>query len=216
MQAKKAVGRVRLVLADDHRLFLEGLRRLLEPEFDVVECVESGPALIEATDRQRPEIVVTDYSMPGLNGILATQKIKTAHPDIRVILLTMHDEAEYAVSALEAGASGYVLKHADPDEFRAAIRQVAAGQTYVPPAMASGVLAAIRSHGDAGRPELSERHLDILRHLAEGKTAKEIAVALGVSRKTVEYHKYRLAELLGVTTTAELIRYAVERGIVDR
>ena len=109
---------------------------LLETEFEVVACVESGPSLIEATDRHRPQVVVTDYSMPGLNGILATQRIKTAHPDIRVVLLTMHDDAEYAVSALEAGASGYVLKHSDPDEVRAAIRQAAGGQTYVPPAMA--------------------------------------------------------------------------------
>jgi DNA-binding NarL/FixJ family response regulator len=132
------------------------------------------------------------------------------------VLLTMHQDVEYAISAIDAQASGYVLKQSAPDELKRALRQVLAGQTYVPPALAAEVFKGIRQRDQQALPELSERQIDILRGLAEGLTAKEIAAQMDVSRKTVEYHKYRLQDLLGAKTTAELIRYAIENGLVSR
>lgn len=194
---------------------LDGLQSLLEADFDVVARVESGEALLKAVADHEPDIVVTDFSMPGLNGLVATQKLRARHPDIPVLLLSMHAEPEYVVSALEAGATGYVLKHAGAAELITAIRRAMDGQTYIPPELADEVLKLTRSSGDAA-PRLSERQVDLMRLLAQGKTAKEMAAALGISRKTVEYHKYRLQDLLGAPTTADLIRLAIERGLVER
>jgi DNA-binding NarL/FixJ family response regulator len=213
--ARASTTRRRLILADDHAVILDGLQQLLQGTFDIVARVDSGEALLVAVDEHRPDVVVTDISMPGLNGLVATQKIRARHPDICVFILSMHPEAEYVVSALEAGAAGYVLKHAGGADLIAAIRRGLAGQTYVPPELADEVSRLMRTSKSRGTPQLSERQIDVLRLLALGKTAKEIASSLDISRKTVEYHKYRMQAILGANSTVDLVRRAIDRGFVD-
>lgn len=214
MRAQPLNHRQTLILADDHSLILDGLGAILESDFEILARAKSGEELLDLVEKHRPDLVVTDVSMPEPNGIVATHRIRAMYPETRVVLLSMHPEPEYVVSALEAGASGYVLKHSGVPELRKAIQRVMAGETVIPPSIAEEVRGLMRGRQDHNVSPLSERQLDILRMLADGKTAKQIAAKLGISRKTVEYHKYRLLDLLGASTTAELIRIAIVRGIV--
>jgi len=161
-------------------------------------------------------VIVADISMPGLNGIEAVLQIKKVYKEIKVIFLTMHPDVAYAASAFKAGASGYVLKHSAPDELVTALRAALQGKTYVTPLIA-GKLLQFYEEGASGQGEtvsvLSSRQREVLQLLTEGHSAKEIAAILNVSEKTVEYHKYRMMEILGIKTLAELIRYAVKQGI---
>lgn len=206
----------RVLIADDHKIVLEGLKRLLSSEFDVVGAVGDGRELLDAADRLRPDVIVADISMPSLSGIEAVRQMKKARDTVKVVLLTMHPEVAYARSGFEAGASGYVLKHSAPDELITAVREALEGRTYVTPLIAGGLLRAYREESpgsESSRDGLSPRQREVLQLLAEGHSAKDIAAILGVSPKTVEYHKYRMMELLGVGTSAELVRYAVTEGI---
>jgi DNA-binding NarL/FixJ family response regulator len=206
----------RVLLADDHRIVAEGLKNLLAADFEVVGMIEDGPALIEAASRLNPDVIVADITMPGLNGIEALKLLKAANPKTRVIFLTMHSEPAYARRALEAGASGYVLKHCAPDELVLALRAALAGQRFVTP-----VLAAKLIPGKDGEPledpvlSLTTRQREVLRLAAEGKVAKQIAAELGISIRTVEFHKYHLMETLGLRTGADLVHFAIKHGIVD-
>jgi DNA-binding NarL/FixJ family response regulator len=207
--------KAKVILADDHRIVLEGLRSLLEPEFDLVGAVEDGRALVEAVERLEPDVAVVDISMPKLNGIEAARQIKQRNKHIKIIFLTMHPDVTYAASAFDAGASGYVLKHSAPAELVTAIHEVLAGRTYVTPRIAGELMQAYRE-GTAGQDravEMTPRQREVLQLLAEGQSAKEIASQLGISTRTVEFHKYRMMEDLGIKTVAELIRYAVKHGI---
>ena len=204
-----------MLVADDHRIVAEGLRGLLEPRYELLEIVEDGRALLEAHDRLRPDIVVADVTMPLLNGIQAVRRLREAGSSAKFIFLTMHPDVSYATEALDAGASGYVLKHSAPEELVAAIREALAGRTYVTPRIAGGVLDALRRGGEA-QPRLTTRQAEVLQLIAEGLSAKEIAAVLDISPRTVESHKYAIMEQVGVKTTAELVRYAVKQGLVGR
>ena len=208
----------RVLIADDHKIFAEGLKRLLSEDFDIVEIVADGRQLVAAAEKLRPDVIVVDISMPMLNGIDAVQQIKKVQPAIKAVFLTMHPDVAYAVRAFKEGASGYVLKNAVPDELITAIREGLKGKTYVTPMIAGKLMRAYES-GSQTQIEidtvikLSSRQREVLQLLAEGHSVKEIAFILNISAKTVEYHKYRMMEDLDAKTTADLIRFAVKQGI---
>jgi DNA-binding NarL/FixJ family response regulator len=194
-----------LLLADDHAIVTEGLRGLLEPDYEIVGTAADGAALVKAARALKPDVVIVDISMPKLNGIDAVREIRRARPKTRAIVLTMHADRTYVGEALEAGAAGFVVKHAASDEIRTALLTVLRGSTYVSPSVDGGE-----------RPrtaKLTPRQRQVLQLVAEGYTVKRIARALALSPKTVEFHKYRIMRDLGVKTTAELIQYAVEHGL---
>jgi len=209
------MNRTRVLLADDHRIVAEGLKRLLDTEFDLVGIVEDGRALLAAARELKPDVVVTDITMPKLNGIEAFEELKKEDPGIKVIFLTMHHSIAYARRALDAGAHGYVLKHSASDELILAVRAAAAGKTFVTPAIAGEVFQAMRGGDDAGDPvgKLTLRQREILRLLVDGLSAKVIASHLDISPRTVEFHKYTMIETLGLSTSADLIRFALQNGI---
>jgi DNA-binding NarL/FixJ family response regulator len=212
------IKRPRVLLADDHRLVAEGVKSLLSAEFELVGVVEDGRALLEAARRLRPDVIVADITMPHLNGIDALVQLKRDDPRVRVVFLTMHPEVAYARRALEAGASGYVLKHSAPAELIASIRAALDGKTYVTPALAGDGWQAMRGEPDqAGDPvaSLTPRQREILQLLAEGRSAKEIGSTLAVSARTVEFHKYQMMEKLDLHTSAELVHFALKHGIAD-
>jgi DNA-binding NarL/FixJ family response regulator len=212
------MNKIRVLLADDHKIILEGLRGLLEPEFEIVGNVEDGRALVEATQRLHPDVVVVDISMPLLNGIEAARQIKKSNEDVKIVFLTMHPDVTYAARAFEAGASGYVLKHSAPSELVAAIREAIRGRTYVTPIVAGELIQSYRqgAHLNADTAgKLTARQREVLQLLAEGRSAKEIASILNVSPRTVEFHQYKMMEQLNINTSAELVQYAVKHGIVS-
>ena len=212
------MSRPRVLIADDHKIVLEGLKKLLDSEFEVAGSVEDGRELVKAVEKLRPDVIVVDISMPNLNGIEAVRQIKKGHQEMKVVFLTMHPDVAYATSAFKAGASGYVLKHSAPDELVTAIRAALKGRTYVTPLIAGRLLQSYEN-GAQGQAEtvlsLTSRQREVLQLLAEGHSVKEIASILNVSIKTVEYHKYRMMEDLGIKTLAELVRYAVKQGITS-
>jgi DNA-binding NarL/FixJ family response regulator len=205
------------LLADDHRMFAEGIKGILEHEFELLEVVEDGQALLEAAERLKPDVVVADITMPRLNGIDATARLKQMDDRIRVVLLTMHPEIVFVRRAFDAGASGYVLKHSAPDELIAAIRAALQGKTFVTPTLAGELLQDATNGPDgAGDPVamLTPRQREILQLVAEGRSAKDIALDLELSTRTVEFHKYRIMEALNLHSTAELVHFAIKHGIV--
>jgi DNA-binding NarL/FixJ family response regulator len=208
----------RILLADDHPIVAEGLRSLLEPEFDLVGIVEDGRALLDAAEKLRPDVIIADISMPLLNGIEAVRRIKETNRDVKVVFLTMHPDVTYAISALEAGALGYVLKHSAPAELIRAVRAALGGKTFVTPLLAGEIMQS-PSKGVYERREesshLTKRQREVLQLLAEGYLAKEIASMLNISTRTVEYHKYQIMKDVGLKTAADLIRYAVKHNIVS-
>ena len=209
--------RPRVLLGDDHVMFCEGLRSILEPRFEVVGIAENGQELVSAAEQLQPDVVVADVSMPLLNGIGAARKLhKMKHPP-KIVFLTMHADATYATEAFRAGASGYVLKSSPASEIVTAIQESVQGRTHISAAVAGGVLGGLmesRTDQKKRAAELTPRQKEILQLIAEGKSPKEIAVVLNVSPRTVEFHKYRIMEATGVRTIAELTRYAVNHGIV--
>jgi DNA-binding NarL/FixJ family response regulator len=210
------VRRPRILLADDHQLFLEGLRRLLEERYEIVGAVGDGRALLAEAQRLRPDVILLDISMPLLNGIDAARQLTTLVPASRLVLLTMHGDPTYAREAFRAGASSYVVKHAAAAELGLAIRAALAGRRYVSPPREEAVLRTPRSAGGrrSGAVPLSPRQREVLQLVAEGRSAKEIGQILRISPRTVEFYRTRLASDLGVRTTAGLTRYAVAHGLV--
>ena len=209
--------RPRVLLADDHRMFAEGLRSLLAEEFELLEVVEDGLAMIDAAKRLRPDVIIADITMPRLNGIEALAQLRRDLPDARVVFLTMHKDVAYARRALAAGAMGFVLKHSALTELVLALRAALEGRTFITPALAGDVLrAANRDPDGAADPvaAMTPRQREILQLLAEGRSAKQIAAILDISARTVEFHKYTLMESVGAKNTAELIHFAIRHGIV--
>ena len=209
----------RILLADDHRIVTEGLRNLLEPEFELVGIVEDGRALLDAAEKLRPDVIIADISMPLLNGIEAVRQIKKTNKDVKVIFLTMHPDVTYAVSALEAGALGYVMKHSAPSELITAVRRALKGKTYVTPLLKGEIMLSPNKGSIERRKEsshLTKRQREVLQLLAEGCLAKEIASILSISTRTVEYHKYQMMRDVGIKTVADLIRYAIKHNIVSK
>jgi DNA-binding NarL/FixJ family response regulator len=207
------VSKPRVLLADDHRIVAEGLKSLLAEEFELAGLVEDGRALVKAARELRPDVIVADISMPHLNGIEALALLKQDNPAVRVVFLTMHRDTAYARRALALGAAGYVLKHSAPAELVLALRAALQGRTFITPDLAAEL---VRTAGQEADPvaAITPRQREILELLAEGKSAKEIASALGLSARTVEDHKYRLMESLGIDNSAELIRFAIRHGLV--
>ncbi len=210
--------RPRVLLADDHKIVVEGLRSLLEAEFELVGTVEDGWAMVAAAAELRPDVIVADISMPLLNGIEAARQIKKADSGAKIVFLTMHPDVTYATRAFEAGASGYVLKHSASSELVTAIREALKGRTYVTPMIAKDVLQSFmdRSHKrEDVFYKLTPRQREVLQLVTEGRSAKEIASLLNVSPRTVEFHKYRMMEDLGLRTNAELIQFAIKHGLAS-
>jgi DNA-binding NarL/FixJ family response regulator len=207
------MSRATVLLADDHAIVAEGLASLLHGEFALVGTVADGAQLVETARRLRPDLIVTDLAMPGLNGLDALRRLKADGLAARVVVLTMHADAHVAAEVLRAGASGFVVKHAAGQELIAALQAVLRGRRYVTPGLAEDVLATLSEPPAPGAGTLTPRQRDVVRLLAAGATMKEAASALGLSPRTVETHKYQSMEALGLKTTAELIRYALEHGL---
>ena len=210
--------RPRVLLCDDHLLVAEALKSLLAPEFDLVGVVEDGRAMIEAAGTLRPDVIVADVSMPHLNGIDALVRLRQGGDHTPVVFLTMHRDVAFARRALEAGASGFVLKHSAPAELLTAIRAALEGQIYLTPQLAGEVLDSMKQGpGKAADPvvSLTPRQREIVQLVAEGRSAKEIAASLSISTRTVEFHKYQMMETLGLHTNSELIHFAIKHGLVE-
>jgi DNA-binding NarL/FixJ family response regulator len=210
----------RLVLADDHTLVAEGIRRLLEPEFEIVGTVQDGQSLVIAAQQLKPDAVMLDISLPVLNGIEAARRLQKSCPEIKIIVLTVHADRTYATEAFRAGVSGYLLKRSTVAELCFAIREVLKGHFYVSPLIAKDMLQFLMGAGSAapesGTPftNLTGRQREVLQLVAEGRSNKEIACILDLSTKTVEFHKARIMRQLGIHSTAEITRYAIAHGIV--
>ena len=203
-----------ILLADDHAIVTEGLARLLrDHDFDVVGAVGDGQALIDAAKRLRPDVIVTDLSMPGLSGLDVLARLKAEGIDSKVIVLTMHKDADLATVAMRGGASGFLLKESAGDELLAAIRQALQGGVYLTAALTRDVMERMSGSSGASEPQLTVRQRDVLRLIVKGQRMKEIAANLGLSARTVETHKYEMMETLGLHSTAELVRYALDRRL---
>jgi DNA-binding NarL/FixJ family response regulator len=215
---KRTKKSARILLADDHAVVIEGLRRILRsPQFNVVGAVSNGRELVDVATRLRPDLIVTDFAMPQLNGLDATRKILAGQNPPKIIFLTMHPELAYAIAALDAGVKGYVLKTAAGEELTDAIRAVLGGRIYLSRSIASAVERArtVRSAASRGAADgLTDRQREVLQLLAEGKQVKEIAAILKLSPKTVEFHKYRIMDVIGAHTLAEIALYAARQGII--
>jgi DNA-binding NarL/FixJ family response regulator len=210
--------RTRLLLADDHKIILDGLRSLLESEFEIVGTAGDGRALVAATEQLRPDVIVVDISMPLLNGIEAVRQIKKLDKRVKVIFLTMHPDVTYAIRAFEAGASGYVLKHSASSELLTAIHEAIKGRTYVTPMIAGELLQAYQgeTYGQAEEmQQLTQRQREILQLLVEGNSAKEIANLLNISPRTVEFHKYNMMSKLNLKSLSALIQYGIKHGFAS-
>ena len=211
------VKRPRVLLADDHRIFTDALKVLLAEEFELAGVVEDGRAMVKAARELHPDVIVADISMPHLNGIDALIEMKEHDPKVRIVFLTMHRNAAYARRALELGAAGFVLKHSASAELVMAMHAALQGRTFVTPDLAADLMrtATPGSQHTADPDALTPRQRDVLQLLAEGKLAKEIAAVLGLSTRTVEDHKYRMMETLGISNNVELIHFAIKHGLIQ-
>lgn len=212
---------IRVVVADDHSLVREGIRRVLDdaPDFEVVAEAADGEEALECARRTKADVVLLDLTMPGLGGLEVTRQLRSESDSPRVIILSMHDDEEYVLSAVRAGAHGYLLKDdAGPEMLRRAVIGVDAGETFFSPRVAT-ILAASMRGGASPEPDrldvLTGRELDVLRLLTSGKSNKEMAADLEISRRTVESHRESLMRKLGIRTVAELTRLALEEGLLD-
>lgn len=211
--------RLRIMLADDHRLFRDGLRTLLSQQSDmeVVGEAVDGPGVLTSARELRPDILLMDISMPGLNGIEATRRVLAEYPTIRIIMLSMHADQRYVSESLRAGALGYVLKDSAIDELLTAIRTVSRGQRFLSGSIASVILeeyvALAKERANSAFSALSPREREVLQLLAEGKSTKEMAAHLKVSVKTVESHRKQIMDKLNIHSVAELTKYAIREGL---
>jgi len=204
--------RMTVVVADDHALVGQGLAKLLEKDFDIAAVVENGRELVNAVRQFTPDLVLADISMPELTGLEAARQVLEILPKCKIIFVTMHPNAEFVREAFRAGASGYVLKRSAASELTEAIKQVMNGNTYVSPLLTKDVLSILLG---PSAPVLTGRQREILRYVAQGLSAKEIANLLHISVKTAHFHKTSIMEKLDIHTTAELTKYALEHGIAS-
>jgi DNA-binding NarL/FixJ family response regulator len=206
---------VRVLLADDHTLLLGALEKLLADECDVVGQVSDGRALVTAAEELKPDVIVLDISMPLLNGVEAARQIKQKLRNVKLVFLTMNEDADLAAEAFRAGASAYLLKRSATSELPLAIREVMQGRSYVTPLVTEGLVESLLQP-EARKPahELTPRQREVLQLLAEGRSMKEVASLLNLTPRTVAFHKYRMMDELKVKSTAELVQYAVKHHIV--
>lgn len=213
------MGKIRVLLADDHTIVRQGLVGILmgSPEMEVVGEAADGAEAVEKSLKVKPDVVVLDISMPHLNGLEAARRIHEALPATRILVLTMHDDEEYILKMVRAGASGYLLKDGAASELLAGIRALKAGKPYFGP-HATKALAEAFQRGESAPEEpfarLTDREREIFQLVVEGKTNKEIAGVLFISPKTVDNHRTRLMEKMGLHSTAELIRYAARHKLL--
>lgn len=208
--------RITILLADDHTMFSTALKKLLEPEYEVVGCVEDGRTLVKTALDLKPDLVLVDIGMPLLNGLDAGRELKKRMPRLKIIFLTMNPDPDVATEALRIGASGYLLKHSKGEELLQAVNNALRGISYVTPQISHAMQESfIRDPKALGRPkELSGRQREVLQMLAEGRPMKEIAFILHISRRTVRFHKYRVMEELGIKTDSGLVQYAIKHAII--
>lgn len=208
------MSRPRLLLADDHALLLGAFEKLLASEYDIVGQVSDGRALLAAVETARPDVVVLDISMPLLNGLDAGRQIKQKHRGVKLVFLTMNEDADLAAEAFRVGASAYVLKRSATLELLTAIREVVQGRSYITPLLTEGLVGSLMHADEPAAPALTARQREVLQLLAEGRSMKEVAAVLNLTPRTVAFHKYRMMAQLKVKSTAELIQYAVKHHIV--
>lgn len=207
------MNRIRLLIADDHIMFAQGLQSLLSDEFDLLGTVGNGEELVEATLRLKPDVILVDISMPVLNGFDAVRRIRENGVATRIIFLTMHDDATLLAEAFRCGASGYILKHSAGEELGNAIREVARGNNYISPLVTEVPAEPQTLHTQ--KTTITPRQREVLELISRGLTMKEIASRLNISTRTAETHKYEMMQTLGVETTAELIRYSLRLGLIS-
>lgn len=210
---------VRVLLVDDHAMFRAGVKSLLafNPEFEIVGEADSGQQALDKVREVKPDIVIMDIAMPGMDGLSATRLIKELHPEVKVLLLSQHENREYILPALKMGASGYVLKRAAADELIQAVKSINAGKSYLDPDVADIVVNDYRykkTGADDSYDSLTEREREVLIYLARGRTNREIAEILCISLKTVDFHKGNLMRKLEIHNRVELTKYAMHKGLV--
>jgi two-component system, NarL family, response regulator NreC len=207
--------RTTVLIADDHAIVKEGLVSLLEAhDFEVVGAVGDGQLLIEAARRLRPDVIVTDLTMPGLGGLDVLVQLQAERIPSKVVVLTMHNDGEKAAQALRAGAVAFLLKESAGEELVTAIRHALEGNVYLTPAVTRAVMERMAASEGPSEPTLTARQRDVLRLIAKGQRMKEIAAALQLSTRTVETHKYEMMQVLGLHSTAELVKYAIEHRMI--
>ena len=213
---KESAARIRVILADDHPIVRAGIREAIKeiPGVEVVGEAADGRQAVELVASTQPDVVLMDVSMPGLNGLDATQRIVEAYPKVRVIILSRYDQEAYVWRAVRLGAAGYVLKSSVIAELKTAVLSVAKGQTYFSKKIARRLQTQF--HGRSPLDRLSSRQREILQLIAEGETTKGIALALKVSPKTVEYHRAQLMQRLNIFDVPGLVRFAMSHGLVSQ
>ncbi len=208
---------IRILLADDHVLVRQGFRMILsaQPDMEIVGEAGNGREAVELAEKLKPDIVIMDVAMPELNGIEATRRLTASTPRTRVLALSMHKDSVYVREILRSGARGYLLKDSADADLLTAVRAVAKGDGYLSPAVSDAVLTDYRRHVTDPIDLLTSREREVLQMIAEGKTNKEIAVALNLSVYTVEAHRGRVMEKLNLHSTGELVRFALRNGLID-
>jgi len=209
--------RSRVLIADDHRLVAEACRNLLEPEFQVIAMVSDGRELLKAEAELKPDVIILDISMPGLNGLDAGELIKQRNRSVKLVFVTMSLAADVAAEAFRRGASAYVLKQSSADELITAIRRVVRGQSYLTPLITKDTVEYLLRSGAMYQEEkhITTRQSEVLQLLAEGKSMKEVAYILQLKPGTVAFHKYRIMDTLGIKTSAALIEYAIRHHMIS-
>ena len=205
-----------ILLADDHTMIAEAFRNLLEPQYEVVGTVADGRSLLEAAPKLKPDVIVLDIGMPLLNGLAAGQQLKQILPKSKIIYVTMNDDPDLASEALRTGGSAYLLKSSAASELLRSIHEVLRGGIYVTPKIKKGMADAfIRSpQPKPAQKKLTPRQTEVLQLLAEGHSMKQVGAILSLTPRTVAFHKYRIMEVLNITSTAELIQFAVRHNVV--
>lgn len=201
---------IRVVIAEDHPVVRSGLRLLLgeQPDIEIVAEASNGLEAVQAATELSPSLILMDISMPELNGLEATRQLRASFPQLPILVLTMHEDVRYFLSLLKAGANGYIVKGAAPGDLVSAVRSVAAGEGYLYPSLAKFL-------SQEKNPELSPREMEVLQLTAQGMTAKGVGKDLCISANTVERHRANIMAKLGVSNRSELVRYAIERGLLE-
>jgi len=207
----------KIIVADDHTLVAEACKKLLEPEYNVVATVGDGRALVRLASVFKPQVVIVDVGMPLLNGLDAGQQVKKLLPSVKLVYLTMNQDADLAAEAFRCGASAYLLKTGAASELTTAVQEVLKGKSYLSPSIAKDTVDFLLNRNDAADDEseqLTDRQREVLQLLAEGKSMKEVGSVLNLTTRTVAFHKYRIMETLHTRSNADLVRYAIKKHVL--
>ncbi len=214
--------KVKLVVADDHKIFRQGIKKLLEEESDlqVVGEAANGREAVKKATELKPDVILMDIAMANLNGLEATRQIKKVLPDVKVIMLTMHKNEEYVLQSFQAGASGFILKEGAVEELVSAIRSIHQDKSFLSPSISKTLIDAYLRKMETGKTEtpfdmLTDREREVLQLIAEGYTNREVAKSLFISVKTVEAHRAHIMQKLNIHEVAKLVKYAIQKGLVD-